>query len=246
MKRLLLLFLVVSTTTQGQVREKEVNERVDYFRSQPIFVTQFTLDEKKLKKRTAREIEEMRLETEKINKNIRTAFTTFWDINDTVYFVLDRELKAKKKEYKGAIFFEVIKLAEYTDDKGRVVLITALSLSRPNKVNYLGNVLPRPGTDSSLVNTITELRQLKLNVTTGDVINKRDLGLKVILINKDDQKTKLGENYVASIRSKYKDNIMEVDNKFVLDALMRKDSNYVYLKNGSTFNMEDGTMTPLY
>jgi hypothetical protein len=76
-------------------------------------------------------------------------------------------------------------------------------------------------------------------------MNKKDLGRKIILINKDDQRNKLGENYAELIRSKYKGSVIEVDNKFVLGALMRKDPNYIYLKNGATFNAEDGTMIPL-
>jgi bisphosphoglycerate-dependent phosphoglycerate mutase len=246
MRKLLLFYLLIPTIILGQTRDKKVNERINYFKSNPIFVTQLTLDEKVIKKLSDREIEEAKLETEKINKNIRTAFTTFWDINDTMIFVLDKELKTKKKEFKGSIFFEIIKLGEYTNDRGQVIPVTAFWLSRPNKTDYFKNVVPRPGgVDSSLVNIVTELRQLKLNVMTGDIWNKKDLGIKIILINKDDQRNKLGENYIGLIRSKYKDSIMEVDNKFVLEALMRKDSKYIYIKNGATFNVEDGTMIPL-
>jgi hypothetical protein len=76
------------------------------------------LDEKALKKISDKEINEARSETERINKNIRTAFTTFWDINDTVVFVLDKDLRTKMKEVKGGIFFELLKLGEHTNDKG--------------------------------------------------------------------------------------------------------------------------------
>jgi bisphosphoglycerate-dependent phosphoglycerate mutase len=246
MKRLFLLLGLIPTITFGQTRDKEVSERIDYLKSNPIIVTQLTLDEKAIKKLNDKEIQEAKSEIEKINKNIRTAFATFWDINDTIIFVADKELKAKMKEFRGGIFFELIKLGEYTNGKGQVIPVTAFRLSRPNKADYFKNVVPRPGIDSSLVNIVTELRQLKLNVTTGDVMNKKDLGRKIILINKDDQRNKFGENYVEVIRSKYKGSIIDVDNKFVLDALMRKDPKYIYLKNGSTFNMEDGTMIPLY
>ena len=76
-------------------------------------------------------------------------------------------------------------------------------------------------------------------------MNKKDLGPKTILINKDDKKGRLGENYTNGIRAKYKENIMEVDSEFVLDALMRRDPKYIYIKNASAFYCEDGTLIPL-
>jgi hypothetical protein len=172
MKRLFLLLGLIPTIIFGQPRDKEVGERIDYFKSNPIIVTQLTLDEKAIKKLNDNEVQEAKNETEKINTNIRTAFTTFWDINDTIIFVADKELKSKMKEFKGGIFFELIKLGQYTNDKGQVIPVTAFRLTRPNKADYFKNVVPRPGIDSSLVNIVTELRQLKLNVTTGDVMNK--------------------------------------------------------------------------
>jgi len=125
-------------------------------------------------------------------------------------------------------------------------LVTGVGLSRPNKDDYFDNVITPPGIDSSLVNIVTEIRQLKLNIITGDIRNKKDLGIKVILINKDDRINKLGESYLDIIRSKYKGSFMEVDNKFILDVLMRRDPKYIYIKNGSTYNAEDGTLIPLY
>jgi len=89
MKRLLLLFLLIPTLVLGQRKEKELKERIDYFKSHPIFVTQLTLDQKAIMKLTEKEIEAANLKIEKTNKNIRIAFTKFWDINDTVIFVLD-------------------------------------------------------------------------------------------------------------------------------------------------------------
>jgi len=245
MKTLLLLFGLIPTIILGQTRSKEVEERIKYFKSNPVFVTQLTLDEKKIKKLDDKHIKEVKRETEILNKNIRTAFTTFWDINDTIIFVADKEIQDKMKQFKGAIFFELVNVGEYKNDEGRVVPVIAFRLYRPNNDDYFRNIVPRPGIDSSLVNIITELRQLRLNVITGDVMNKKDLGPKTILINKDDQKGKLGENYTNGIRAKYKENIMEVENAFVLEALMRKDPKYIYIKNASAFNMEDGAMIPL-
>jgi hypothetical protein len=244
MKRLLLQFVLIPTIILGQTREKEVQERVVYFKSHAIFVTQLTLDQKALRRSSEEEIEQAKSKIEKFNKNIRTAFDIFWSVNDTVIFVFDNELKSKKKQFKSDIFFELVKIGEQTNDKGQVLPVTAFRLSRPDKADYLKNVLPRLGIDTSLVNIVTELRQLKLNVTTGDIMMKKDFGRKVILINKDDQMSKLGENYVDLIRSKNKTRIMDVDNKFVLEALMRKDPRYIYIKNGSAFNVEDGTLIP--
>ena len=245
MKTVFLFLGIIPTIIFGQTKgDQEIKERIDYFKSNPIVVTQLTLDKKALKILNGKEVQEARIMIEKMNRNIRTAFTTFWDI--TIIFVADNEIEAKRKEERGAIFFELVKLGQYVNDKGKVVPVTAFSLSRPNKPNYFKNVVPRPGIDSSLVNLVTELRQLKLNVTTGDGMNKRDLGRKIILINKDDERNKLGESYVEVIRSKYSESIIEVDYKFVLEALIRKDPEFIYLKNGSTFNVEDGTMIALY
>jgi hypothetical protein len=246
MKRLLLSFLLIPILILAQSKAKELSERIDYFKSQPIFVTQFTLGEKSFKKLSDKEIEVVKRETEKMNKNIRTAFTTFWELNDTLIFVADTELKTRKKEFKGAIFFELVKLGESTNEKGKIVPITAFRLSRPDKADYFNNVVPRLALDSSLVNMVTEVRQLKLNVTAGDIMSKKGLGQKIILINKEDKKNKLGESYLNLIHSKFKNSFKEVDNKFVLDAIMSKDPKYVYVKNGSTFNADDGSMSPVY
>src|SRR5688572_24720001 len=246
MRILLLLLILLPSIVFGQTREEEVKERINYFRSNPIFITQFTLNQKSIKGLSAEEIEIAKREIANINKNIRAAFTTFWDINDTIIFVPDIELKAKKKEFKGGIFFELFKISEYTNAKGKIIPVTAFALSRPNKADYFKNVVSRKGIDTSFVNIATEVRQLKLNVTTGEVINKRDLGIKIILINKDDQINDFGESYVNLIRSKYEGNFIEVDNNFIEEIIINRDPKYIYLMNGSTFNAEDGTLIPLY
>lgn len=247
MKKLLVILIsIIPTIIIGQTLNPEVYERTNYFKTQPIFVVQFSLDKRTIKKLSITEKENAFMEIDRINKNLRVAFKKFWNINDTIVFVLDSDLKTVKKENKGAIFFELIQIGETTNDKGKVLPVTAYHLIRSKKPNYLRNVAFIPGPDSSLVNTITNVRQLKMQVTTGEMMNKKYLGPKTILININDGINSFGESYVELIRSKYTGSYIEVNSKFVLDAILRKDPKYIYVKNGSTYNAEDGSMIPLY
>jgi hypothetical protein len=252
----LLVFIPVFVSAQQNMRrvlvdgvqlsEKKIKKRVEYFKSNPIFVTQLTIDPEVIESLDPEEIEELRHETHLINKNIRTAFMNFWDINKEILFITDTELKAKEKKFKGAIFFDLFNIGNYIDDDGQADPIPAFALIRPNSRDYLNDVVPRHGMlDTSLVDVVTELRLLKLNVITGNVWNTRDLGSKTILIDKDEPRSIYGADFVESIQTKYKDSIVEADYKFLLDVIMRRDPKYIYIRDISIINAEDGAMIPV-
>jgi hypothetical protein len=241
-----LILFVIPSIIHGQTRQKFVVDRTNYCKSHPIFISQISLDENFAKKYLSEQtIEEVQSQINIINKNIRTAIGTFWDINKNYTFILDKEVKSKKKEFKDALFLDLFNCTVFTNEKNQVSLQFSFSLSCPKKSSYFNSLTPHFNIDSSLVLIITEIRQLKLNVTAGTIWNQKDLDAKQILINKDNSLTPSGEKYLEFIRLKYSEAIKEVDNKFLIDALLRKDPKYLYIQNWSTFNVEDGTMIPL-
>lgn len=240
MKTLLLLISVIPTLGYSQFKEEEAKDRINYLKSQPIFVTQLELNEKVIKKMTQEEIAISRQELEQRNKNIKVAFESFWDVSDTILFITETELKANKKQFKGAAFFNIYYTNYYSDDHGKLFSHSYIGLTIPKK--KVRDVPSHIIYDSSLVTIISELRILKLLATIGDEWNTRDLGNKLILIDKNELRNDLGERFVNLVRSRYKGSIMEVDQKFILNVLMRRDPKYIYLRREWALNAEDGTM----
>ena len=237
------LNIIITYSVFGQ--NEESIQRLEYFESNPIYVTQLELDEKARKRMDSDELKEAILYQETLNKNIKLCFDTFWNLNDTIIYTKQSNFKKLRKENKKALFFEFKQISEYFDDDGNKIPVTVFDFDRSNKKAFLENVLPIFGGDTSLLNLATGIRKLKTNISTGDYWNQKDLGSKIILIDEEAPVHKPSLDYWTKVQELFPGNLKKTSYQEILKAVFNRDPSIIYVNGGSTFNAEDGTMIHL-
>ncbi len=241
MKKLGALLLALPLLCQGQ--EKEIRKRVEYLRAHPIFVVQNELREKDERFSPAN-LAAANASLANLNRNMRNGFDKFWNLSDTIIYLEFSNFQKKKKEQPSALFFEIVSFGEVESNDGQVPVL-AFKLTRFNNKYFLNNVAPILLRDSSMVGFATGLRMMMCNITLGTMFNNRDLGNKMVLMDKGEKRNSFAQSYVDLIIKKYKDAIVEVDYPTLLKAILDKDPRFIYLYGGSAFNAEDGTLINL-
>jgi hypothetical protein len=237
---IIVLFVHFDSIAQDKARIKAM----EILKDNPIFVSQLRYDENFYEDKE-HNVEQEKFEINKINQNLRTAFDKFWKLSDTIIYANNFDFKKLKKANKEAAFFDIVSMGDYADEEGEPFYITAYKLAVPKKINFLSTLIPLSDADTSLLNTLTEVRKIALTITRGNIFNANELGVKIILLSDTEPTSKRSIDYRNKVKEKYKGHYQEVSYNELLNIVLSEDPKYLYVYHSSTYNAEDGTMVSL-
>ncbi len=236
MKKVLILILVYSISLgYSFCQSKKYSKRINYLKSNPLYVTLFTLNQDSLDVMNSEDKAALSKLNERANKNLKLVFDTFWDLNDTIIYADFHQIKNLKKVHKTAVFIEPLSYGPN---------ITLVKLNSPKKKSMFFDVIPQfLSGDSSTVEIATQIRSLKLQVTEGTFLNNKNLGSKIILTCESLAHGNQAQlDYINSIKSQFPNSFIEVGENVIINTILKKDPLYLYVYSLSTYNVEDGSM----
>lgn len=223
-----ILFVLLSNQISSQ--ENTTSDRLEYFKNHWLFIVMVEFEHKKLNQL---ELDSIFLIETAINRNLQKCLDTFWDLNDTTIFIQYHELKEYKKKYPAEIFLN------FKTDWGY-----GYHLKIPRQKKMLNNVSPRLMGDTSLLDITQEIRQLRYNVIHGSVNYSGENTYKEILILEEPAFNDYHEKFIEEIKTKHPGSYTIVSMEFLIDAIFRKDPQYIYVNRLSLINIEDGSLIP--
>jgi hypothetical protein len=204
-------------------------KRLEYLKSHHLFVVKVQFDHKMVGKNISGSINE---NERVINRNIKKCLDTFWDLNDSIFYIETKEFKYYKKKFPNDLFLNYI----FGDFYSFNLIIPESNIS-------LNDISPRLFVgDTTLLSITQELRQLQYNVIHGNTKYKGVNEVKIILILDEPAENDYHQQFIDKYKAKYPDNFQVVDRQFINSAIYLRDPRFIYIYRLSIINCADGSM----
>jgi len=175
-----------------------------------------------------------------LHKNFRVALNSFWDLSDSVIYTNWDYSVSKKKYYarlrkknKNEVFLET-----GNDNNGNMVWRLGIY---PDEILF-HQLPPRVlNNDTTLLTIIEEMRFLRLDILYNSIVNKQDLGPKIILLDLGNATNSKHDLFKEEIKQKYPDIYREVEQHTIIYYLLHKNPGFLYVHKSMIINMEDGS-----